>query len=86
MRPSALALETVELALELEDEFLELLELHAALLDLDLEADVLLEGGIDLVWGELCEALLEKVDAQLDVEVFFLEVVDVLSAPLTRGE
>jgi hypothetical protein len=38
----------------------------------------LLEGGIDLVWSQLCEALLEEVDAQLDVEIFFLEVVNVL--------
>ena len=68
----------LELALELEHELLQLLDLHAALLNLDLEVDVLLERGVDLVGGELREALLEEVYLELDVEVLLLERVDVL--------
>ena len=45
--------EVVERALELQNELLELLELHPALLDLDLEVDVLLQRRVDLVRGEL---------------------------------
>ena len=77
LRP-ARSLQVVEFALELQHELLELLELHAPLLDLDLQVDVLLERGIDLVWGELSKALLEEVHLQLDVEVLLLERIDVL--------
>ena len=68
----------LEFTLELEHELLQLLDLHAALLDLDLEVDILLERGVDLVGGELREALLEEVYLELDVEVLLLERVDVL--------
>lgn len=78
------ALEAVEFAVELEDEFPEFLELHTALLDLDFVGYVLLEGGIDVVGCELGEAFLEKVDAQFDVEVFLLEVIDVLHTNQVR--
>ena len=47
-------------------------------MNLDLEVDVLLERGVDLVGGELREALLEEVYLELDVEVLLLERVDVL--------
>ena len=59
-------------------ELLELLELHAALLHLDLEVDVLFEGRIYLVGRELSQAFFEEVDLELDVEVLLLERVDVL--------
>ena len=62
----------------LEDELLELLNLHAALLDLDLEVDVLLEGVVNLVWRELGEAFFEEMDLEFDVEVLLLEAVYVL--------
>jgi hypothetical protein len=71
-------LEALQFALELEDKLLEFLYLEAALLDLDLEVDVLFEGSIDLVWSELCKTFFEKVYAEFDIEVFFLEGVDVL--------
>ena len=75
---AACALRVFEFALELEHELLQLLDLHAALLDLDLEVDILLERGVDLVGGELREALLEEVYLELDVEVLLLERIDVL--------
>ena len=56
----------------------ELLNLHAALLDLDLEVDVLLEGVVNLVWRELGEAFFEEMDLEFDVEVLLLEAVYVL--------
>jgi len=54
------------------DEFIEFLYLEATLLNLNLEADVVFEGGIDLVRGELRKTFFEKVYAELDVEVFLL--------------
>jgi hypothetical protein len=44
-------LETLQLAFELEDKLLEFLDLEATLLNLDLEVNLLFEGGIDLVWS-----------------------------------
>jgi hypothetical protein len=38
----------------------------------------LLQRGVDLVWCELGEALLEEVYLELEVKIFFLEVVDLL--------
>jgi hypothetical protein len=48
------------------------------LLHLYLKVDVLFKGCVYLVGCELCEPLLEKVDAELDIEVFLLEIIDVL--------
>jgi len=42
------------------------------LLNLNLEVDVLLESGFDLVGGELGKAFLEEMDLELDIKVFFL--------------
>jgi hypothetical protein len=47
-------------------------------LDLDFEVDVLFEGCIDLVWSEFGKLFFEEVDFEFDVEVFFLQTVDVL--------
>jgi hypothetical protein len=44
-------LETLQLAFELEDEFLEFLDLEVTLLNLDLEVNILLQSGINLVWS-----------------------------------
>jgi hypothetical protein len=52
------------------------------LLDLDLESDVLFQGGIDLVRGELRQTLFEKMNSQFDIEVFLLEIIDVLGEPV----
>ena len=48
------------------------------MLDLDFEVDVLLEGCIDLVWSKFGELFFEEVDSEFDVEVLFLQTVDVL--------
>ena len=48
-------LEALQFALKFKDKFLEFLDLEATLLSLDFEVNVLFEGGIDLVWGELGE-------------------------------
>ena len=48
------------------------------MLDLDFEVDVLFEGSIDLVWSEFGKLFFEEVDSEFDVEVFFLQTVDVL--------
>lgn len=45
---------------------------------LDLESDVLLERGIDLVGGQFSETLFEEVDFQLDIKVLLLEVINML--------
>jgi len=42
------------------------------LLDLNLEVDVLLEGGFDLIGGELSKSFLEEMDLELDIEVLLL--------------
>ena len=42
------------------------------LLDLNLEVNVLLESGFDLIGGELCKSFFEEVDLQLDIKVFLL--------------
>ena len=57
---------------KVKDEFLEPLYLEATSLNLNLEADVMFEGGIDLVRGEPCKTFFETVYAELDVEVFLL--------------
>jgi hypothetical protein len=38
----------------------------------------LLQGRVDLVGSELSEPLLEKMNAELDVEIFLLQIVNVL--------
>jgi len=53
-------LEALQFALKFKDKFLEFLNLEATLLNLDFEVDVLFEGGIDLVWGELGETFLSE--------------------------
>jgi len=58
--------------LEVKDEFIEFLYLEATLLNLNLEVDIVFEGGIDLVRGELRKTFFEKVYAELDVEVSLL--------------
>ena len=78
LRVLELLLQSLQLPLELQDELLELLHLHASLLHLDLEVDVLLERSIYLVRSELSESFLEKVDLELDVKVLFLQAVNVL--------
>jgi hypothetical protein len=62
----------------LEDEFFEFFELHVPLLNFNFEVDVLFECGVDLVGCKLGEAFFEKVDPKFDVEVFFLQIIDVL--------
>jgi hypothetical protein len=47
-------------------------------LDLDFEVDVLFEGSIDLVRSEFGKLFFEEVDSEFDVEVFFLQAIDVL--------
>ena len=42
------------------------------LLNLNLEVDILLEGGFDLIGGELGKSLLEEMDLELDIEVLLL--------------
>ena len=42
------------------------------LLNLNLEVDVLLEGGFDLIGGKLGESLFEEMDLELDIKVFLL--------------
>jgi hypothetical protein len=72
-------LETLRLAFELEDKFLEFLDLEATLLNLDLEVNIMFKSRIDLVWSSLGKlAFFEEMYAELDVEVFFFEGVDVL--------
>ena len=65
-------------AFKFKDELFVLLHLEAPLLHLDLQIDILLQSGIDLVRCELGESFLEEVDLELDVEVLFLEGVDML--------
>lgn len=67
-----------EFFFKLRDEFFELFDFHIALLDLDFEVDVLFECGINLIRRELGETFFEEVDTEFDIEVFFLEVVDML--------
>ena len=67
-----------EVFLKLRDELFELFEFHITLLDLDLEIDILFESSINLIRCKLCETFFEEMDAEFDIEVFFLEVVDVL--------
>lgn len=69
---------TLEFAFKLEDKPFEFLEFKTALLDLDFERDVLFKCSVDLIGGELSESFFEKVDSQLDVEIFLFEGVDVL--------
>jgi len=38
----------------------------------------LFESSINLIRCKLCETFFEEMDAEFDIEVFFLEVVDVL--------
>lgn len=52
-QPLLLHLQPLQLALELEDDLLVLLDFHAALLHFDLEVDILLESRVNLVWCEL---------------------------------
>ena len=59
--------------LKFKDEFLEFLDLEAKLLNLDFEVDVLFEGSIDLVWGELSKTFFEEMYTEFDVEVFFFK-------------
>ena len=54
--------------LKFKDESLEFLDLEAKLLNLHFEVDVLFEGGIDLVWGEL-STFFEEMYTEFDVEV-----------------
>ncbi len=54
------------------------LDLYPVLLDFDFEVDILLESSVDLVWSELCQSFFEEMDFKFDVEVFFLECVDML--------
>jgi len=65
-------LEALQFALKLQHEFLQFLYLEATLLNLNLEIDIVFEGGIDLVRGELRMTFFEKVYAELDVKVFLL--------------
>jgi hypothetical protein len=44
-------LETLQLAFELEDKFLQFLDLKATLLNLDLQVNILFKSRIDLVWS-----------------------------------
>jgi len=71
-------LEALQFALKLQHEFLQFLDLEATLLHLDFEVDVLFEGGIDLVWGELGKTFSEEMCTELDVKVVFYKRVDVL--------
>jgi len=48
-------------------------------LDLDLEVDVLFECSFHLVRSQLSEALLQEMNLELYVEVFLLEIVNVLN-------
>jgi len=66
-------LEALQFALKFKNKFLEFLDLEATLLNLDFEVDVLFEGGIDLVWGELGKTFFEEMYTELDVEVFFFK-------------
>jgi hypothetical protein len=47
-------------------------------LDLNFKVDVLFESGFDLVWSQLSETLLQEMNFELYVEVFLLEVINVL--------
>jgi len=71
-------LEALQFALKFKDKFLEVLDLEATLLNLDFEVDVLFEGGIDLVWGELGEMffLSESMCCYYEMlELSFVEIV-----------
>ena len=70
----------LQLLLELQHELAHLLEFDASFLALDLELDGLFKRRFYLVRSELGKAFLEEVDFELDVEVLFLEAVDVLQA------
>jgi len=45
----------------------------------DLESDIVLEGCFNLVRRNLAQSLFEEVYAELEIEVFFLQVIDVLN-------
>jgi len=64
-------LEALQFVLKFKDESLEFLDLEAKLLNLNFEVDVLFEGGIDLVCGELSKTFFEEMYTEFDVEVFF---------------
>ena len=66
-------LEALQFVLKFDDEFLEFLDLEATLLNLDFEVDVLFEGGIDLIYGELSKTFFEEMYTKFDVEVFFFK-------------
>ena len=68
----------LKLILQLENELPNLLELHAALLNLNLEVDVLFECSFHLVWSELSKTFLQEMDLELYIKILLLEVVDVL--------
>ncbi len=70
--PSFAPLLPLKFALEFQDKHLVLLHLEATLLNLDLEVDVLFQGGIDLIGGELRETFLEEMNLEFDVEVLLL--------------
>jgi len=77
-RGTVMLLLRFEVFLKLRDELFELFKFHITLLDLDLEIDILFESSIDLIRCELCETFFEEMDTEFDIEVFFLEVVDML--------
>ena len=68
----ASALHSLELTLEFEYKLLIFLHLYFKLLYFNLEIYVLLEGGVDLIRGELCKPLFEKVYLELNIKVLFL--------------
>jgi hypothetical protein len=49
------------------------------LLNFNLEIDILLESGFDLIGGELCKSFLEEMHLEFDIEVLLLQLIDVLS-------
>jgi hypothetical protein len=42
------------------------------LLNFNLEIDILLESGFDLIGGELCKSFLEEMHLEFDIEVLLL--------------
>lgn len=51
------------------------------LLNLNLEINVLLKGGFDLIRGEFGKPFLEEMHFELNIEVLLLKVVDMLLRP-----